>query len=381
MAMNIKIYISLGMVLMMACAGEKEQGQVTQKTSAHNDENAIVLSPEQVSAINLEFGKFQQRNMTDVIKANGYLDVPPQNKAVVSPMITGYVGKVNFLIGEYVKKGQVMAELKSMEFIDIQQQYIELQARISYLKEEFDRQKLLREQDAVSKKKYLMAEIDYKTALSTLDGVRAKLSLLGLNFKNLDNGKIESVFLLIAPISGSVTKLNTMIGKHVDPSEEIFEIVNPEHLHLELNVYEKDVVKVKKGQQVFFKISSLTAAIFHGEVFLVGKDLSEDKRSINVHVHINENEAKFVVGMYANASIAIEEVQSSTLPVTAVVVDGNEEIVFIKTETSSGSLSFRKFHVITGIESDGFVEILNKYDLSTGEEIVVDGAFYLLNAL
>ena len=96
MTMNIKKYISLGMVLMMACAGEKEQGQATQKPSAHNDENAIVLSPEQVSAINLEFGKFQQRNMTDVIKANGYLDVPPQNKAVVSPMITGYVGKVNF---------------------------------------------------------------------------------------------------------------------------------------------------------------------------------------------------------------------------------------------------------------------------------------------
>jgi cobalt-zinc-cadmium efflux system membrane fusion protein len=295
-------------------------------------------------------------------------------------MITGYVRKINFIVGESVNKGQIMAELESMEFIDLQQKYIELQARTRYLKVELDRQKLLREQDAVSKKKYLMAEVDYLTATSTLDGLKSKLTLLGLNFNNLNLGKIESGYLLKAPISGSVVMQNTMIGKHVDPSEEIYKIVDPEHLHLELNVYEKDVIKLRKEQKVIFKIPSLRKTAFHGEVFLIGKDLSEDKRSINVHVHLNENEAEFKVGMYAIATIEIAENQSSSLPVAAVVQDGTNKYIFIKTETQSGRLSFNKSHVITGVESEGFVEILNKNDLSADEDIVIEGAFYLLAA-
>ncbi|MCK5369513.1 MAG: efflux RND transporter periplasmic adaptor subunit, partial [Cyclobacteriaceae bacterium] len=344
------------------------------------DENSVVLTPEQISAIKLKLGHIEKRNLSNVIKVNGYLDVPPQNSAVVSPMITGYVRKLNFLIGDNVKKGQIMAELESMEFIDLQQQYIELSARIAFLKEEYERQRLLREQDAISKKKYLMADLDYKIAISTLDGLVSKLSLLGARFEKLRNGKIESRIMLKAPISGNVKRVNTVIGKHTDPSEEIFEIINPEHLHLELSVYEKDALKVKKGQKVWFKLPSMRNVIFEGEVFLVGKDLSEDKRSINVHVHINEEDAQFTVGMYVNASIVIEDAPSYTLPATAIVVDDTNEYVFKKTINSSGEIVFSRYPVLTGLESEGLVELTNIDELTLEDDIVIEVAFYLLNA-
>lgn len=378
--MNKLRYIIFVLILSMACSNEKEQDQTEVKATTSGSVNSVDLTPEQVSAIKLRLGHIEKRNLTNVIKANGYLDVPPQNNAVISPMITGYVRKINFLVGDNVKKGQTMAELESMDYIDMQQQYIELNARIAFLKEEYDRQKLLREQDAVSKKKYLMAEVDHKIAISTLDGLISKLNLLGVNFNKLNEGKIEPRILLKAPISGSVKKLNTVIGKHVDPSEEIFEIVNPEHLHLELNVYEKDVIKVKKGQKVLYKIPNLKEHIFEGKVFLVGKDLSEDKRSINVHVHIDEDEAQFTVGMYVNASIVIEDTPSYTLPVTAVVVDGTKEYIFKRSEISTERIVFSKFPVITGLESDGLIELTSMDDLTLADDIVIDGAFYLLNA-
>ncbi|MCK5280187.1 MAG: efflux RND transporter periplasmic adaptor subunit, partial [Cyclobacteriaceae bacterium] len=282
--------------------------------------------------------------------------------------------------GDDVRKGQVMAELESLEFIDMQQQYIELKTRVAFLKEEFDRQKLLREQDAVSRKTYLTAEVEYHSANSLFQGLKSKLQILGVDFEKLNQGNIESRILLNAPISGSVTKLNTIIGKHVDPSEELFEIVNPDHLHLELSVYEKDVLKVNEKQKVWFKIPSLPNSIFEGEVFLVGQDMSEDKRSINVHVHINEEQAEFTVGMYANASIVVEENPSYTLPITAVVVDGTDKFVFVKTITSKGEMAFNKISVITGIESDGLVELASLNGLALEDDIVIDGAFYLLNA-
>lgn len=373
-------YIIFVSVLFMACSNEKEQDQIEVETTSSRSANYVDLTPDQVSAIKLRFGHIEKRNLSNVIKANGYLDAPPQNKAVISPMITGYVRKINFLVGDNVKKGQIMAELQSMDYIDMQQQYIELNARAAYLKEEYDRQKLLREQDAVSKKKYLMAEVDYKIASSTLEGLISKLNLLGINFDALHKGKIDSRILLKAPISGSVKKLNTVIGKHVDPSEELFEVVNPEHLHLELNVYEKDVIKVKKGQKVWYKIPNLKDHIFEGEIFLVGKDLSEDKRSINVHVHIDEGEAQFTVGMYVNASIVIKDTPSYALPVTAVVVDGANKYIFKRSGVSEEGVGFSKFPVITGLESDGLVELTSMDGLSLTDDIVIDGAFYLLNA-
>ncbi|MCK5104210.1 MAG: efflux RND transporter periplasmic adaptor subunit, partial [Cyclobacteriaceae bacterium] len=146
--MNKLRYIIFVLILSMACSNEKEQDQTEVKATTSGSVNSVDLTPGQVSAIKLRLGHIEKRNLTNVIKANGYLDVPPQNNAVISPMITGYVRKINFLVGDNVKKGQTMAELESMDYIDMQQQYIELNARIAFLKEEYDRQKLLREQDA-----------------------------------------------------------------------------------------------------------------------------------------------------------------------------------------------------------------------------------------
>ncbi len=373
-------HILLGCLLITACSGEKGSEQINSPNPLTQSDNTVVLTPHQVETIKLEIGKPVERSLSAEIKANGYFDVPPENNAMISPMISGYVRKVNFLVGNDVKKGQVMAELESMEYIDLQQKYIELLARIGYLKDEYERQKLLVDQDAVSKKQYLKAEVDYKTAASEIEGLHSKLELLGVNFKNLEESKIESRLLVRAPITGSVKALSAMIGRHVDPAEEIFEIVNTDHLHLELKVYEKDITKVKKGQKVWFSVPSIHSKSYEGEVFLVGKDLSEDKRSINVHVHVEENDAPFAVGMYVNASIAIGSTTSYTLPVTAVVVDSNKQFVFKKTKESDAGIGFEKVPVEIGLEKDGFVEIMMRDGLSPEDNLVTKGAFYLLNA-
>lgn len=378
--MNKLKYIIIILVFLSSCSKEKKEVQIAEEQIGSSNGNEVVLSFDQVKAIKLKSGKIERKSLSGVIKANGYLDVPPQNKAVISPMITGYVRKVNYLLGDMVKKGAVMAELESIEYIDLQQQYMELKSRIEYLSEDYERQKLLRQQDAVSKKKYLQAEVDYNIAISTLDALATKLRLMGTNLKQLDQQNIQSKILLKAPISGSVNKLNVQMGKHVDPHEEIYELINTDHLHLELEVYQKDVPKVKKDQKVRFYISSLGNREFTGEVFLVGKDLSEEKRSINVHVHFNDDEADFSVGMYGTASIVVEENLSYTLPVTAVVVDGNAKYVFKKSSTSGNQSTFQKIEITTGIESDGMLELTNMSGLTFEDEIVTDGAFYLLNA-
>ena len=345
-----------------------------------SDTQVITLTPAQVEAIKIKTGKMVRRNLAKEIRANGYLEVPPQNRAVISPMITGYVRKVNFLVGDNVRKGQVMAELESMEYIDLQQQYLELNSRIPFLEEDYNRQKLLRDQDAVSRKTSLLAEVNYNTTLASLDGLRAKLNMLGIDLQKLGNGEIETRLMLKTPISGSVRAINVSLGEHVAPSEVIYEVVNTEHLHLELSVYEQDVIKVKKGQKVWFSIPSIQGKHFEGEVFLVGRDLSQDKRSVNVHVHIDESAGPFSVGMYANASIVMEESSSLTLPVTAFVVQNENKYIFRKVAESEDGITFRKMKVTTGIEKDDQTELLIFEGITPEDDIVTSGAFYLFNA-
>jgi len=232
----------------------------------------------------------------------------------------------------------------------------------------------------VSRKQFLTVEADYKTALSTFDGLKSKLSLIGVNFDALGQGNIDQRFSLRSPITGSVKKMNTVVGRFAAPSEELFEIVDTDHLHLELNVYEKDVLKVKKGQRVWFKVPSQATTIYEGEVLLVGQDLSEDKRAIDVHVHIHGNTSDFTVGMYANASIVIEDNPSFTLPVTAIVTEGTNKYLFKKETPSGEGVMFTKVQVYTGIESEGLIELSSIDQLTEEDDIVIDGAFYLLNA-
>ena len=143
--MNKLKYIITLFVFLSSCSGEQKEQQITDAQVSSSNENEVILSTDQVNAIKL-------KSLSNVIMANGYLDVPPQNKAVISPIITGFVRKVNYLLGDNVKKGAVMAELESIEYIDLQQEYMELKSRIEYLSEDYNRQKLLRQQDAVSKR-------------------------------------------------------------------------------------------------------------------------------------------------------------------------------------------------------------------------------------
>ena len=372
-------YIIFGVLLISACSrGNEKPAQI--EAVQISDTQVITITSEQMRAIKLKTGKMVYRSLAKEIRANGYLDVPPQNRAVISPMITGYVRKVNFLIGDNVQKGQVMAELESMEYIDLQQQFIELNSRIPFLEEDYDRQKLLRDQDAISRKTYLMAEVNYKSAMASLDGLKAKLNMLGLNIQKLEKGEIENRLILKTPIPGSVRAINVSMGEHVAPSEVIYEVVNTEHLHLELSVYEQDVIKVKKGQKVWFTIPSMQDKHFEGEVFLVGRDLSQDKRSVNVHVHIDEKAGPFTVGMYANASIVLEESTSLTVPVTAIVVDNDTEYIFKKVVDSQDGISFQKMKVNTGFEKEGQAELIIYEGITAEDEIVTSGAFYLNNA-
>ncbi len=366
--------------LTMGCNNNKQQEPTQDAADILAAKNQVALSAEQMNVIKLKTGKISKQNIENVVKASGYVDVPPTGKAVISPMVPGYIRQIRFLIGNQVRRGEIMAALESMDYVELQQQYVELNSKLGFLKDEYERQKTLQAQNATARKKLLMAEYDYKSALSVFDGVKEKLNIIGTDFNNLANGSISSVMYLRAPISGTVTNVTATVGKHVDPQEELFEIVNPGHKHIELEVFEKDIMKVKKDQLVLFSIPNYGNTLFKGKVFLVGQSLEPDQRYVKVHVHPDDEESNFKVGMYVKASIVTNDQATPALPREAVVVQGGQEYIFVHKGEQEGKKVFEKMPVITGIENQGWIELKLHDGISEMDDVVVSGAFYLLNA-
>src|SRR5690606_15461990 len=248
--------------------------------------NHIAITTTQFTSEHMQLGTLEERSFDETIKTSGMINVPPQNKASISTFMDGYITQTPLLIGDKVKKGQLLATLENPEYVEIQQFYLELSEQLTYLKSEFDRQKTLFDEKITSQKNFLKAESTYKSTLAQYNGLRKKLNMMRINPASVEQGKITSTVNLYAPIDGYVTKINVSHGSYVSPSDVIMEIINTEHIQLELAVFEKDILKVKKDQKIRFKIPEASQDTFEAKVHLVGNAINDKNRIINIYGQI-----------------------------------------------------------------------------------------------
>ena len=337
----------------------------------------ITLAKNQKAAAGIELGQMEEKTLSERIHVNGYFDVPPDKRAFVSAYRSGYVTKTSLLEGDRVQKGQVMAVLENPEYVRLQQSYLEVKGQLDYLKSEYERKKTLAAENITAQKNLLKAEADYKTASAQVQGLQKELEMMGISMQQVEAGNISSVIAVRAPIEGVVAAVNVVLGKHINPAEVMFEIVNTDHLHVELSVYEKDVLKVKEGQRLLIKIPSLGEETYQGEVYLVGKTFQGDKRSINVHGHLHDKETGFLPGMYVEVTIITGEKLVTAVPEDAVITEGETQYIFVESEEGEDDVRYHKIDVETGLQSDGWYEIQPLEALNEDARVVVKGAYYL----
>lgn len=352
------------------------QTSSVEESASINSSDVIVLTNGQLDNIGLKVGKIDSVEISQQIQVNGYVDVPPQGRASVTTFKAGYVKEVSLLIGNKVKKGQLLAILEDPDYVKLQQDYLDLNGRLSYLKSEYDRQKSLFKDKITAEKNLLKAESEYKSAEAQFMGLGAELKMLGLSLQQVIEGKISSSIRITSPIEGSVTKMNCTVGKYMPASAEMFEIVDPDHLHMELSVFEQDVMQVKVGQSVLADIPNIGMSSIAGEVFLVGQTLEDESRSVRVHAHFENENLNLLPGMYMEAQIITEIVKALALPQKAVITEGNNNFVFIRESENNEGAVFKRKSVKLGIANENWVQILNTDDLND-EDVVIIGAYSL----
>lgn len=335
-------------------------------------ENSVTLSAAQVNNAGISLGKIQQKSISSVLKVNGRIDVPPQNMISVSVPMGGYLKSTKLLPGMHLNKGEIIAVMEDQQYIQLQQDYLTAKARLNFMANEYQRQKELNQSKASSDKVFQQTEVDYTTEKINVKSLAERLELIGINPTKLDENTISKSINIYSPIDGYVSKVNVNIGKFTQPSEVLFELINPADIHLALTIFEKDLSKLSIGQKLIAYTNSQPDKKHECEIILIGKNLSAE-RSTEVHSHFEDYDKSLVPGMYMNAEIEIKNTTVYALPEEAIVRFQNNQYIFFAETNNTYSI----YEVKTGVLENGFIEIVSGENL-VDKMVVVKGAYNLL---
>lgn len=366
----------IAQVMLLSSCGEKKTSNAAMAETEVSDGN-ITVTKEQFNNSGMVLGKLEEKAFPITIQTNGMIDVPPENRAVVSATMGGYIKKTPLLIGDAVKKGQLLVTIENPEFITLQQSYMEVKQQRTYLKAEYERQQTLREENITSQKSFLKSESEFKTASARYNGLKKQLMMLNISPTEVEKGNITSTASIFSPISGSITQMNVTRGTYVSPASPILEIIDNNHIHLELSIFEKDIMKIKKGQPILFRIPEATKDTFQAEVYLIGTSIGKN-RTIKVHGHLKEEGKTFLTGMFVDAGIVTENVSAKAILSEAVVEQEGKFYVLRNTADSDKGYTFESIEIQPGKSVDGFTEIINTSEFSDSDIFLAKGAFDVL---
>ena len=363
---SLILFISL---LLMACGTKPAE----ESSDPSANQNIVILSDAQLKSL----GKMELQDISSILKLNGKIDVPPQNMVSVSMPLGGFLKSTKLLPGMPVQKGEIIATMEDQQYIQLQQDYLVAKSKLLYADQELKRQKELNLSKAGSDKVLQQSEMDFSTQKIVLSALSEKLKLININPENLSENNLSRSVNLYSSIDGFVSKVDVNIGKYVNPSDILFELINPEDIHLNLKVFEKDLEKLSIGQKLVAFNNNQPDKKHPCEIILVSRDLSAD-RTADVHCHFENYDKTLLPGMYMNAEVALKSQKVAAIRDEAIVSYEGKEFIFI----SKGPLSFELVEVTKGSSENNFTEIISVEgrDL-TKENIVVKGAYSVLMQL
>ncbi|MFA6862418.1 MAG: efflux RND transporter periplasmic adaptor subunit, partial [Dysgonamonadaceae bacterium] len=223
-------------------------------------------------------------------------------------------------------------------------------------------------------------ESDYTVTRARHASLRKKLELLDINPNALTIDNIRATVTVTAPINGYVTDVNITKGSFLNPSNVAMIIVDTDHLQLELNIFEKDLAKVRIGQPIHFRIQEDQSQQYEASVYLVNKTVDAEKRTIGILGQLSDAKLtnRFNPGVYVQADIYTTSDSRTSLPQEALVEVDNRYYVLVLESSSDAGLTFIKKEVKTGVSNNDDIEIMNAGDFNENSEFLVKGAFNLI---
>ena len=385
-------------------------------TDSHATEGVATLTAKQMESINIQLGAIEKKQLTASLRANGILKVPNQNRAFATTLQGGIVKSLFVQAGSTVKKGQVLASITNMAFITLQEDYLRTMADIQLAETEVTRQQTLKDGNAGSLKTLQQAENALKVLLTKKSSLEHQLDLIGIQTEKLTNATIQSSINITSPIGGVVSEVLVNIGSYVDSNNPIAEIVDNSQLHLDLYIYEKDLMKLKVGQTIHFTLTNNPGKEYDATIFAISNTFEQETKAVAVHAQVKGDKTNLIDGMSITALISLNNILLDAVPTEAIVNYQGQDFIFIETalpadthsrasspekesshaeeehahehetsparmHTNEGSRAFRQIPVRKGTTDVGYSEITLLSEIPSDARIVTNGAFFILSKL
>lgn len=392
-----KVLLSILIVTILlfsyACADHDKKGTSSDQTATtdstldeHKEENTVILTDEQIRTVGIEFGTIEQKQISGTMRANGILRVPNNHKANATSLFGGVIKVLNVEIGDYVKKGQGIATISNPEFIVLQEEYLSIHSNILFAEQEQTRQKELNEGNVGAKRNLQSAIAKLNTLKTRKASLKRQIEMMGINPNTLSNSNLEASLTVTSPISGTVSNVLAKIGSYVDVSSPIAEIVENSSLHLDLQVFEKDVPLIKVGQKIDFVLTNNPDKSYVAEVYNIGSSFNSSSKTIAIHSEVIGDKVGLIDGMNITGAISLGGILSLAVPKDAIVnADGKYYIFLVKSKEDGERAEqgphtetrFEKLEVIKGATELGFTAITPIDEIKQDSPIVTKGAFFV----
>lgn len=405
---SILSLLMLSSMLLVTNCGKKEQTtekeNISKEAQAHEEEteNIVSLTEEQMQSVGIELGKVEQKELTATIKANGNLSVPNNSKGNATSLYGGVIKTLRVQIGSYVKKGQVIATIENPQFIQLQEDYLTTLDRITFAQQEERRQRELYAGNAGALKNLQNATAELRTLSTRRASLQQQIRLMGINVSAVSNGNLRSQLVVTSPLSGVVSDVFAKIGSYVDVSSPIAEIVDNSSLHLDLQVFEKDLPKIKVGQIIHFTLTNNPATEYDARVFSIGSSFENDSKTIAIHCKVTGNKAGLIDGMNITGIVSLSDVTAPAVPNGAIVSAEGKDYIFVVTkkepadhaeeesaalksaseekahaESEKHAINFERIEVAKGVSNMGYTAVTLVNEISEDTQIVTKGAFFI----
>ena len=380
----------------------KQTGSEAHAHEEHEHEEVdfdhIPLTAKQVSTVDLKMCEAVEREMDATIDAKGSLVLRAQAMGDVASLMGGIVKSISVKEGQFVQKGQVVATVENTDVVSLQREYYSAAKECELARIDMERQKLLAKNGAGIKRTLQQAQKDYHVAHANMLGIGRQLAQMGISIAAVAKGRFTTAFPLRAPISGVVSEMTASLGSYADMQTPLMKIRNTQAVECDLNVFEKDLAKIKVGNRVTMSLTNQPGVKLSGTVYGMNQYFNDNSKSVAVHVKLdaasvksylhsssgNTHGGKLFAGMYVSGKIATGSQQCLALPSQAIVnTDGKQYVFALNGTPSKGNYSFSRHEVTTGASDGKYTEVklcdhlLKGKDGAAGKKIVTENAYYL----
>jgi cobalt-zinc-cadmium efflux system membrane fusion protein len=301
------------------------------------------------------------------LAAPASVEAEPTRMAKIAPPLSGRVVKLFVHFGDAVKAGDPLFTLDSADLVSAQSDYLKSKSALAQAERNLARQKDLKEHGIGAQRELEQAQTDRDTAESELERTTTRLKLL-----RVGPGGVGGPLTVTSPITGRVIDLATAPGQFQnDPAAVLMIVADLTTVWLTANVQEKDIRRVRLGDDASATFAAYPGEAFTGNVLFVGDLLDPETRTIKVRVSFENKDFRLKPGMFATVTFRSKPAPEIVVPTPAVVITGDRSAVYVET----APWTFERRVVEVGEQLEGRIVITKGLD--EGARIVTSNTVLL----